>query len=114
MEDKAMKDKDWREPIHPGEILADELDYIGMTASMLADKIGVPKNRLYHIINGERGITADTSIRLGIFFNQSPDFWLNLQKAYEMDVACQTISDRVKNIVPYQPTFLPLSQEANP
>lgn len=59
--------KNWKEPIHPGEILADELEYIGMTAAALADKIGVPKNRIYSIINEERSVTADMAIRLGIF-----------------------------------------------
>jgi addiction module HigA family antidote len=95
--------KNWKDPIHPGEILADELEFIGMTAATLAKEIGVPKNRIYHIINEERGITADTAIRLGIFFQQTPDFWLNLQKSYELDVARQKVGDTVKNIIPYQP-----------
>ena len=95
--------KDWKDPIHPGEILADELEYIGVTADALAERIGVPKNRIYLIINEESGITADIAIRLGIFFQQTPDFWLNLQKSYELDVARQRIGDKVKNIIPYQP-----------
>jgi len=95
--------KDWKDPIHPGEILADELEYIGMTAAALAERIGVSKNRIYHIINEERGITADIAIRLGIFFQQTPDFWLNLQKSYELDVARQRLGDSAKNIIPYQP-----------
>jgi len=95
--------KDWKDPIHPGEILADELEYIGMTPAVLAERIGVPKNRLDHIINEESSITADIAIRLGIFFQQTPDFWLNLQKSYELDVARQRIGDSVKNIIPYQP-----------
>jgi len=95
--------KDSKDPIHPGEILADELEYIGMTAAMLAERIGVPKHRIYSIINEERSITADTAIRLGIFFHQTSDFWLNLQKSYELDVARQRIGDAVKNIIPYQP-----------
>jgi addiction module HigA family antidote len=94
--------KDWKDPIHPGEILADELEYIGMTAAVLAERIGVPKNRIDHIINEESGITADIAIRLGIFFQQTPDFWLNLQKSYELDVARQQIGDSAKNIIPYQ------------
>jgi addiction module HigA family antidote len=102
--------KDWKDPIHPGEILADELEYIGMTAAMLAERIGVPKNRIYSIINEERSITADTAIRLGIFFQQTPDFWLNLQKSYELDVARQRIGDKVKNIIPYQPKVSPATQ----
>jgi addiction module HigA family antidote len=95
--------KDWKDPIHPSEILADELEYIGMMADVLAERIGVPENRIDHIINEESGITADIAIRLGIFFQQTPDFWLNLQKSYELDVAQQRIGDSVKNIIPYQP-----------
>ena len=95
--------KDWQDPIHPGEILADELEYIGMTAAALAERIGVPKDHIYHIINEEGSITADIAIRLGIFFQQTADFWLNLQKSYELDVARQQIGESVKNIIPYQP-----------
>ena len=96
------KAKKWNAPIHPGEILADELEFIDMTAAMLAQKIGVPKNRMYQIIKEERGITADTAIRLGVFFGQTPDFWLNLQKSYELDVAHQRLDSSIKKIVPYQ------------
>lgn len=95
--------KDWKDPIHPGEILADELEYIGMTVAALAERIGVPEDRIYRIINEESSITADIAIRLGIFFQQTPDFWLNLQNSYELDIARQRIGDSVKNIIPYQP-----------
>jgi addiction module HigA family antidote len=95
--------KDWKDPIHPGEILADELEYIGMTAASLAERIGVPQNCICSILNEECSITADIAIRLGIFFQQTPDFWLNLQKSYELDIARQQLGDSVKNIIPYQP-----------
>ena len=89
--------------IHPGEILADELGFIGITAASLAKKIDVPKNRVYQIINEERSITADTALRLGQFFGTSPDFWLNLQKSYELDVVRQKTGDSIiKSITPYQ------------
>jgi addiction module HigA family antidote len=93
---------DWRAPIHPGEILADELEEIGMNPVGLADRIGVPNNRIYLILQGKRGITADTALRLGRFFGTGPEFWLNLQKSYELDVARIAIDDRLTEIVPWQ------------
>ena len=92
----------WKEPIHPGEILADELAEIGLNASQLADKIGVPKNRIYQILRGQRNLTADTALRLGKFFNTGAELWLNLQKAYELDVARQNMTDSLDHIIPYQ------------
>src|SRR4030081_3688505 len=76
-----------RTPIHPGEILADELDEIGLSAKKLADVIEVPPNRLYQILSGKRNVTADTALRLSRYFGMSPDFWMNLQSAYELDLA---------------------------
>jgi addiction module HigA family antidote len=94
----------WKDPIHPGEILADELAEIGMTALALSKRLEVPNNRLYQIINGKREITADTALRLGQFFGTGPDLWLNLQKAYELDVARQKIGGTLKRIKRYHPT----------
>jgi addiction module HigA family antidote len=104
---------DWRDPIHPGEILADELAEIGLNAAQLAQKIGVPENRIYQIVRGQRSLTADTALRLGKFLNTGAELWLNLQKAYELDVARQTIGDSLETIIPYQ---LPdsLSVETSP
>jgi addiction module HigA family antidote len=93
---------DWKEPIHPGEILADELAEIGWNASQLADQIGVPKNRIYQILNRQRNLTADTALRLGKFFNTGAELWLNLQKAYELDLARQNMADSLDTIIPYQ------------
>ena len=93
----------WKDPIHPGEILADELAEIGMTALELGKRLGVPNNRLYQIINGKRDITADTALRLGQFFGTGPELWLNLQKSYELDVARQKIGDKLKGIQRYTP-----------
>lgn len=88
------------DPIHPGEILADELEEIGMTASELAQLIEVPKNRIYDIIRERRNVTADTAVRLGIFFGTSAEFWLNLQKSYELDLVRQD-KESFRNIRPY-------------
>ena len=76
-----------RTPIHPGEILCDELEEIGLSAKKLADVLEVPPNRLYQIIAGKRNVTADTALRLGQYFGMSAHFWMNLQSAYELDLA---------------------------
>jgi antitoxin HigA-1 len=89
------------DPIHPGEILADELEFIGINAAELAEKIDVPKNRIYQIVSGQRSVTADTALRLGKFFGTGPRIWLNLQKAYELDIASKQIGKTLNGIVPY-------------
>jgi len=76
-----------RTPIHPGEQLAEELRDIGVSAAELARQIAVPVNRVTGIINGQRGITADTALRLGHWFGTSAEFWLNLQNLYELRLA---------------------------
>ena len=78
-----------RTPIHPGEILADELEEMGLSAKTLAETIGVPPNRLYQIVAGKRTVSADTALRLAQHFGMSAEFWMNLQSAYELDVARQ-------------------------
>ena len=76
-----------RPAIHPGEILADELDVLGVTPTELARQIAVPANRVTQIIHGRRSITGDTALRLGHWFGTSAQFWLNLQAAYDIRVA---------------------------
>lgn len=76
-----------RTPIHPGEVLGDELEEIGLSAKKLADLIAVPPNRLYQLLAGKRNVTADTALRLSQYFGMSADFWMNLQSAYELDLA---------------------------
>ncbi len=73
-----------RDPIHPGETLREDLDTLGMSATELARRIEVPVNRITEIINGRRAVTGDTALRLGRFFGTSGEFWLNLQKLYEL------------------------------
>ena len=75
--------------IHPGEHLAEELDALDMSAAEFARKIGVPTTRVTQILNGTRAITGDTALRLGHFFGTSPQFWLNLQRLYELRLAEQ-------------------------
>jgi len=71
-------------PIHPGEILRDELAARGLSANALAGALGVPANRITGILNGTRALTADTALRLARCFGTSPEFWMNLQQAYEL------------------------------
>lgn len=87
-----------RTPIHPGEILGDELEEIGLSARKLADVIKVPPNRLYQLLAGKRSMTADTAIRLSRYFGISADFWMNLQSAYELDLARQQLGNAIRRI----------------
>jgi addiction module HigA family antidote len=87
-----------RTAIHPGEHLAEELREIGISAAELARQIDVPVNRVTGIINGQRGVTADTALRLGHWFGTSPEFWLNLQSLYALRLARRDIGDRVKRL----------------
>lgn len=74
-------------PIRPGEILAEELEELGLSARAFAEAIAVPSNRVSAILNGSRAITADTALRLAAYFGTSAKFWLNLQLAYDLKVA---------------------------
>lgn len=73
------------EEIHPGEILLEEfMKPLGLTARQLSADIDVPPSRISEIVNGHRPITADTAVRLGIFFSMDPEFWINLQTEYDI------------------------------
>jgi addiction module HigA family antidote len=78
-----------RPPIHPGEILADELTELGIKPTEFARQIRVPANRISQIVNGKRAITGDTALRLGHWFGNEPQFWLNLQSAYDLRLAAE-------------------------
>ena len=74
-------------PIHPGEMLREEfLVPLGLSAGTLARALGVPRTRIERIVREEVGISPDTAVRLGRFFGSTPDFWINLQKQYELDL----------------------------
>jgi len=87
-----------RTPIHPGEHLAEELRELAVSAAELSRQIEVPVNRITAIINGQRSITADTALRLGHWFGTSPEFWLNLQKLYELRLAQARIGEIVERL----------------
>jgi addiction module HigA family antidote len=77
----------YRDPVHPGVILkADLLEPLGMSINNLATELKVPANRLSQIISGKRGISPDTSLRLARYFGFSPEFWLNMQSQYDLEI----------------------------
>jgi len=87
-----------RKAIHPGEHLAEELKELKMSAAALARQLDVPTNRITAILNGERGITGDTALRLAHFFRTSAQFWLNLQTLYELRMAEQKAGNSIKTL----------------
>ena len=84
--------------IHPGEHLAEELRELDMSAAALARQIRVPTNRITAILNRRRAITGDTALRLAHYFGTSPEFWLNLQKLYELRLAEQRAGREIKEL----------------
>ena len=87
-------------PIHPGEILLDEfLEPMGISQYRLAKDISVPPRRINEIVHGKRSITADTALRLGRFFGMSPQFWLNLQTRYDLEMTEDFLAGRLDNEV---------------
>jgi addiction module HigA family antidote len=82
-------------PIHPGEMLKDELEALGLSVRAFAGHLKVPHNRVSGIIGGRRAISADTSLRLGRFFGMSEDFWLRLQTTYEIKRAKAQVGARI-------------------
>jgi addiction module HigA family antidote len=93
------------EEIHPGEILLEDfMKPMGITARRLAADIDVPPSRISELVNGGRPITADTALRLGLFFGMEPRFWLNLQAEYDMRIATRALRDQIApRIRVYQP-----------
>jgi addiction module HigA family antidote len=91
--------KNGMRPVHPGEILLEEFlrpSDPPMNANTLAKALVVPANRVTAIIKGQRGITGDTAVRLAMFFNTTAEFWMNLQKTYELRLAEQALPVKVR------------------
>lgn len=87
-------------PIHPGEILMEEfLKPIGVSQYRLAKDISVPPRRINEIVHGKRSVTADTALRFGRFFGMSPQFWLNLQTRYDLEVTEDSLGSRLEKEV---------------
>lgn len=99
-----------RTPIHPGEILADELEELGVSPTELSRQIRVPANRISQIINGKRSITGDTALRLAHWFGTSPQFWMNLQALYDVRIAEEDAGTEIKTL----PTKPEKSQTGQP
>ncbi len=87
-------------PIHPGEILIEEfLKPMGISQYRLAKDISVPPRRINEIVHGKRSVSADTALRLGRFFGTSPQFWLNLQTRFDLEVTEDLLAERLENEV---------------
>ena len=87
-------------PVHPGEILRNEfLTPMGISVYELANAIKVPRSRANDIVLGRRAITTDTAMRLGRYFGMSPEFWINLQARYDLDVADRTVRRKIEQEV---------------
>jgi addiction module HigA family antidote len=85
--------------IHAGEILADELEELGISASELARSLHIPTNRITQILNGQRDITADTALRLGRWSGTGAELWMNLQKSYELRLAEQLAGEEIQRTI---------------
>jgi len=87
-------------PVHPGEVLFEEfIKPLGLSQNRVALDIGVPPRRINEIVLQKRSITADTALRLARYFGVSPQFWMGLQKEYELDVAADAVGERVEREV---------------
>lgn len=87
-------------PIHPGEILYEEfMQPLGITINRLARDLHVPPNRIHAIVHGQRSITADTALRLGIYFAMSPETWLSLQSEYDLRITRKTSGPEIAKSV---------------
>lgn len=94
-----MSIKNGMRPVHPGEILREELEELDMSASAVSKALDVPVNRITAILNGRRGVTADTALRLACYFGTTPQIWLNLQKSYELRKAEIEVGQQIKKRV---------------
>jgi addiction module HigA family antidote len=87
-------------PIHPGEVLLDEfLKPMSISQYRLAKEISVPPRRINEIVQKKRGVTADTALRLGRYFNMSPEFWVNLQGHYDLEAERDKLADKLQKTV---------------
>ena len=92
-----------RTPIHPGEILGEELEEIGISSAELSRTLRVPPNRISQLVAGKRAMTADTALRLARYFGTSADLWMNLQKTYELDLARKEAGKTIDSIPQRKP-----------
>jgi len=88
-----------RTPTHPGEHIAVELEELHLSATQLARQLGIPANRITEIIRGRRGVTADTALRLAAWLGTTPEFWLNLQRNYDLKMAEMEHGEEIRRTV---------------
>jgi antitoxin HigA-1 len=86
-------------PVHPGEILKEALSDLGLSMNQLAKSIRVPANRINAIVAGQRSITGETALRLGRYFETSPEYWLNMQTHYDLEMARDEFEHRIMSEV---------------
>ena len=101
--------KNGMRPVHPGEVLLEEFMKLSdhpINANTLAKALGVPANRITTIIKGQRGVTGDSAVRLAAFFNTTAEFWMNLQKTYELRLAERALPEKVKKHIEEQRSIL--------
>ena len=100
-------------PVHPGEILGEELKELGMSANAMAKALGVPTNRITAILKGQRGVTADTALRLSRYLGTTPQLWLNLQKTFELRVVeIESAKEITERVEPRETTPIPDAEES--
>lgn len=87
-------------PVHPGEVLADDLDELEISQSQLARALGEPRSRINQIVLGRRSIEVDTALRLARFFGTSDRYWLNLQARYDLEVTKDALGDALAKVEP--------------
>ena len=98
-----MDEKNGMRPVHPGEILSEELETLGLSANALAKALDVSLDRVTAILNGQQSVTADIALRLARYFGMTPQVWLNLQKTYELRQAEIDVGERIaKRVKPRQ------------
>jgi addiction module HigA family antidote len=85
--------------VPPGEILKEEIEFLGYSANQFAKMLSVPTNRITAILNAQRSITADTALRLAEFFGTTPEFWMNLQTSYDLKITSAKFGKRIKSEV---------------
>jgi addiction module HigA family antidote len=96
--------------VHPGEVLKDELEELGITPTEFARQIDVPPNRVSQIIAGKRSVTGDTALRFGHWFGTDPQFWLNLQAQFELAIAEREVGDAISHL-PTRATLPPQPEQ---
>ena len=86
-------------PVHPGAYLKELMDELTLSQSRVARDIGVPAKRICYVVNGKRPVNAELALRLGRYFGQAPRYWLNLQNRYDLDIAEDTLADKIEKQV---------------